>query len=128
MSDSDNRHPDLNGSDSLPDAVVEKRRGLSIVWLIPLVAALVGAWLAYKTLSEQGPIITLTFREGTGLDAGKTKIKYKALDVGVVETVRFGPDLSEVIVTARMSKEVERHLGENSRFWVVRPRLGFGGM
>jgi len=128
MSDSDSRHPDLNGSDSLPDAVVEKRRGFSIVWLIPLVAALVGAWLAYKTLSEQGPILTLTFREGTGLDAGKTKIKYKALDVGVVETVRFSPDLSEIIVTARMNKEVERHLGENSRFWVVRPRLGFGGV
>ena len=128
MSDSDSRHPDLNGSDSLPDAVVEKRRGLSIVWLIPLVAALIGAWLAYKTLSEQGPTITLTFREGTGLEAGKTKIKYKALDVGVVETVRFSPDLSEIIVTARMNKEVERHLGENSRFWVVRPRLGFGGV
>ena len=52
MSDSDSRHPDLNGSDSLPDAVVEKRRGFSIVWLIPLVAALVGAWLAYKTLER----------------------------------------------------------------------------
>lgn len=128
MSDSDIRHSGSGGSDSLPDAVVEKRRGFSIIWLIPLVAALIGAWLAYKTLSEQGPTITLTFREGTGLEAGKTKIKYKALDVGVVETVRFSPDLSEIIVTARMNKEVERHLGENSRFWVVRPRLGFGGV
>ncbi|QQS53687.1 MAG: MCE family protein [Candidatus Competibacteraceae bacterium] len=129
MSDNDIRHPGPAGNDYLPDAVVvEKRRGFSIVWLIPLVAALIGAWLAYKTLSEQGPIITLTFREGTGLEAGKTKIKYKALDVGVVKTVRFSPDLSQVIVTAEMNKEVARHLGENSRFWVVRPRVGLSGV
>ena len=129
MSDNDIRYQDPSGNDPVPDAVVvEKRSGFSIVWLIPLVAALIGAWLAYKTLSEQGPTITLTFREGTGLEAGKTKIKYKALDVGVVKTVRFSPDLSAVIVTAEMNKEVERQLGENSRFWVVRPRLGLGGV
>ena len=129
MSDNDIRHQGSAGNDALPDAVVvEKRHGFSIVWLIPLVAALIGAWLAYKTLSEQGPTITLTFREGTGLEAGKTKIKYKALEVGVVETVQFGPDLSDVIVTARMNKEVERHLGQDSRFWVVRPRVGLGGV
>ncbi|MGB5065081.1 MAG: MlaD family protein [Candidatus Competibacter sp.] len=129
MSDNDIQHQGPSGNDSLPDAVVvEKRSGFSIVWLIPLVAALVGAWLAYKTLSEQGPIITLTFREGTGLEAGKTKIKYKALDVGVVETVRFSPDLSHVIVMVRMNKEVEQHLGANSRFWVVRPRIGLSGV
>ncbi len=129
MSDNDIQHQGPSGNDSLPDAVVvEKRSGFSIVWLIPLVAALVGAWLAYKTLSEQGPIINLTFREGTGLEAGKTKIKYKALDVGVVETVRFSPDLSHVIVMVRMNKEVEQHLGANSRFWVVRPRIELSGV
>ncbi|MDG4554217.1 MAG: MlaD family protein [Candidatus Competibacter sp.] len=129
MSDNDIRHQGPSGNDPVPDAVVvEKRSGFSIVWLIPLVAALIGAWLAYKTLSEQGPVITLAFREGTGLEAGKTKIKYKALEVGVVETVQFGPDLSDVIVTARMNKEVERHLGQDSRFWVVRPRVGLGGV
>lgn len=128
MNDNDIRPRNPGNGAPLPDAIVEKRRGFSIVWLLPLVAALIGAWLAYKTLSEQGPTITLTFREGTGLEAGKTRIKYKALDVGVVKTVRFGPDLSRVIVSAQMNKEVEPHLGEHSRFWVVRPRLGFGGV
>ena len=72
MNENEIRQQDSGRHDALPDAVVKERRGISIVWLIPLVAALLGAWLAYKTLSEEGPIITLTFQEGTGLEAGKT--------------------------------------------------------
>ena len=128
MNENEIRQQDSGRHDALPDAVVKERRGISIVWLIPLVAALLGAWLAYKTLSEEGPIITLTFQEGTGLEAGKTKVKYKALDVGVVSTVQFDSDLSHVIVTVQMDKDVEQHLGGDTRFWVVRPRLGFGGV
>lgn len=128
MNDNKIRHQEPGRHDALPDAVVKERRGISIVWLIPLIAALLGAWLAYKTLSEEGPVITITFQEGTGLEAGKTKIKYKALDVGVVNAVQFNSDLSHVIVTAQMDKDVEQHLGGDTRFWVVRPRLGFGGV
>ena len=73
MTDSDKSTPDLNGSDSLPDAVVEKRRGFSIVWLIPWSRRWSAPGWPTRPWSEQGPTITLTFREGTGLDAGKTK-------------------------------------------------------
>jgi paraquat-inducible protein B len=112
----------------LPEVAVRKRRGPSLVWLIPLVAALIGAWLAYKTLSEQGPVVAITFKEGTGLEAGKTKVMYKALQVGTVETVRLSEDLSHVLVTASLGKDVEPHLGENTKFWVVRPRIGISGV
>jgi paraquat-inducible protein B len=114
--------------DALPDALVEQRRGLSLVWLIPVVAALIGGWLAYKTLSEKGPLITLTFKEGTGLEAGKTHLRHKALDVGLVKRVQFSDDLSHVVVTAELAKNVESHLGANTKFWVVRPRVGLGGV
>jgi paraquat-inducible protein B len=63
--------------DALPEIAVQKKRGFSIVWIIPIVAALVGGWLAYKTISEKGPTITITFEDGEGLKAGKTKVKYK---------------------------------------------------
>ncbi len=59
--------------EELPEVAVHKKRGFSIVWIIPIVAALVGGWLAYKTISEKGPTITIIFKDGAGLEAGKTK-------------------------------------------------------
>ena len=124
-------HPEETGAarpQDAPELVVERRRGFSIVWLIPLVAALVGGWLAYTTLTEKGPSITITFKEGTGVEAGKTKVTYKALEVGMVESVRLSEDLSHVIVTANLSKDVKEHLREGTQFWVVRPRVGLSGV
>ena len=98
------------------------------MWIIPVVAALIGGWLTYKTISEQGPKVIITFEDGAGLESGKTKIKYKSIEVGTVQTVYINPDLSRVVVTAEFNKQTEPHLTENTRFWVVRPRLGLGGI
>jgi paraquat-inducible protein B len=100
-----------------------RRRRLSPIWAFPIVAALVGAWLAYTTLSEKGPTITIDFKTATGLAPGKTRIKHKDIDLGVVDKVEPSPDLTSVSVTAKMSKRAEDHLTDNTRFWVVRPRL-----
>jgi paraquat-inducible protein B len=104
------------------------RRRFPIVWLIPLVAALIGAWLFYKTLSEKGPEITITFETAEGLEAGKTKIKLKDVDVGTVKSIRIDRDLTNVIVVAEMVKDITPHLTENTQFWVVRPRLSASGV
>jgi paraquat-inducible protein B len=114
--------------EDLPKATVQKKRGISIVWIIPIVAALIGGWLIFKTISEKGPTVTITFKDGAGLEAGKTKIKYKSIEVGTVKTVHISHDLSHVVVTAELSKQSEPHLTENAQFWVVRPRLGLGGI
>ena len=111
-----------------PELLVEKSRGLPLVWLIPLVALLIGAWLAYKTLSEEGPKITIIFKDAGGLEAGKTKVKYKEVDVGTVETVVLSEDLSQVLVTAKLDRHVESQLGKDTKFWVVEPQLGLGGI
>ena len=127
-----NKPPEQDNTDSFDGEIstlaLKKARGISIVWLIPLVALLIGAWLAYKTLSEEGPTITITFKEPGGLEAGKTKIKYKDVEVGTVETVKLSDDLSKVIVTAQLEKSVESHLGEGTQFWVVEPRFGLNGV
>lgn len=112
----------------LADAQVHGRRRLSTVWLIPLVAAILGGWLAYKTISEQGPTIHLAFETAAGLEAGKTKIKYKDVEVGLVDSVVVNEDLSKIAVTASVEKAFERHLTTATRFWVVRPRVGQGGV
>lgn len=118
--------PNLPIQDTLPDPIIETRRNVSLVWLIPLVAALIGGWLAFKAISEQGPTITITFDSAEGLEAGQTKIRYKNVEVGQVETIRLSADLSEVIVTAKLVKGSESYLTQRTRFWVVRARVAAG--
>jgi len=107
-------------------AVVQAKKGISIVWVVPLVAILIGGWLAYKAITEKGPTITITFETAEGLEAGKTKIKYKDVEVGQVVSITLGKDLDHVIVTADLVKDSESHLTENTRFWVARARIGAG--
>ena len=126
MSNSKNDKPDLKG---VPEADVRTRkRRISIVWLVPLVALAIGGWLVYKAVSEKGPTITITFKSAAGLEAGKTKIKYKDVELGQVDSVELGDDLSQVIVKAELVKEAKNFLSENTRFWVVRARVAAGGV
>ncbi|MFZ1416464.1 MAG: MlaD family protein [Defluviicoccus sp.] len=120
--------PDQTLAHEPQPVLVDRRRRISLVWLVPLVAVLIGGWLAYKTITEAGPTIRIAFETAEGLEAGKTKIRHKDVEIGIVETVRFSDDLKHVIVTAKMVKEMERHLTEGARFWVVRPRLSASGV
>ncbi|WP_018412145.1 PqiB family protein [Methyloversatilis thermotolerans] len=96
---------------------------IPLVWIIPLVAALIGLFLAARTWIEQGPVITLQFATGAGLEPGKTRIKYKDIDVGLISAVRLSDDGSHVVAQAQMAREAARLLVEDTRFWVVRPRV-----
>jgi paraquat-inducible protein B len=99
-----------------------------MIWLVPLVAAAIAVWLAAVTLREQGPTVTITFRTAEGLEAGKTKVRYKDVEVGTVEEVRLSDDLKGVAAIAKLSKQVEPFMREGTRFWVVRPRVGASGV
>ena len=112
-----------DNSEVLPEAIAQASTRFSIVWLIPLIAAMIGGWLAYKTISEKGPTITIQFKDAAGLEPEKTKVKYRAVEMGVVNHVAFSADLSHVLVTATMDKNAEPHLTEGAKFWVVRPRI-----
>ncbi|MGE5255764.1 MAG: intermembrane transport protein PqiB [Hyphomicrobiales bacterium] len=116
--------PDSPDMPKVPEAAVQKRkRQFSIVWLVPVVAALIGGWLIVKAYYEKGPEITITFKSAEGLEAGKTKIKFKDVEIGLVQEIRLGEDLSHVKVKAQLVKEASRFLSENTRFWVVRARV-----
>jgi len=116
------------GASGAAQAVVKPKKSISIVWIVPLVALLVGGWLAYKAITEKGPTITITFKSAEGLEAGKTKIKFKDVEVGQVEEIRLSPDLSQIMVTAQLMKQAKDYLSENTRFWVVRARVAGGGV
>ena len=118
--------PGTASSEGVRDAVVEQRSRPSMVWVIPIVAALVGAWLTYHTFSQRGPAVTITFATAEGLEAGKTKVKYKDVEVGSVESIELARGLSHVVVTARLVKDSIPYLTENTRFWVVRAQVSAG--
>ncbi len=121
----DQNQPDLDVEEA-PEAVIQKKNRISIVWLVPLVAAFIGGWLAYKAITEKGPSITISFQSAEGLEAGKTKLKYKDVEIGKVEDIRLSEDLSKVLVTAQLVKEADRYLLEDTQFWVVRARVAAG--
>ncbi|MGD8283631.1 MAG: MlaD family protein [Desulfobacterales bacterium] len=124
-----NDKPDESMLNEVPEAeILSRRRSFSIVWLVPLVAVIIGGWLVYKAQSEKGPTITITFKTAEGLEAGKTKIKYKDVELGQVSAIKLRDDLSQVVVTAELVKEAEAFLSEDTRFWVVRARVGVSGV
>jgi paraquat-inducible protein B len=97
-----------------------------VIWIVPLIAALIGAWMAVRAVTLAGPTITIDFKSAEGLEAGKTRIRFKNVEVGRVESIRLSPDLSNVTVTATMVKDIEPYLTKSTRFWIVRARVAAG--
>ena len=112
--------------DKAPAAKVQTKRSFSIIWVVPIVALIIGGWLAYKAKSEKGPTLTITFESAEGLVAGKTKFKYKDVEIGVVSAIDLLDDLSGVVVTAEMVKDFSAYMTEKTSFWVVRARVAAG--
>ena len=102
---------------------VSRKSGISIFWIIPLVALAIGGWLSFKAYTDQGPLVTITFKKAEGVVAEKTKVRLRDVDVGMVESVDLSDDLQTVIVKARLKKDAEKHLFEGTRFWVETPRV-----
>lgn len=109
-------------------AKIQVKRGFSLVWIVPIVALVIGGWLAFKAINEKGPVIAITFTTADGLEAGKTKIKFKDVEIGQVEQIALNEDASKVVVTAKMIKGSEPYLTDQTKFWVVRPRISGGSV
>ncbi|RKT21359.1 paraquat-inducible protein B [Paraburkholderia sp. RAU2J] len=114
--------PDLPAAEPVP----RSRWRMQLVWLVPIVAVLIGGWLATKAVLERGEKISISFKTGEGLEAGKTKLKFKDVDIGVVEAVNLSPDHKNVVAQAEVARDVASLMVENTRFWVVRPRISGG--
>ena len=104
------------------------RNRLSYLWLLPVIALGIGLWLAYSHLSQIGPVIHIAFTSAEGLDAGKTKIRYKDLEVGTITRIDLSHDLKQIIVTAQMQRTAEALLKKDSQFWVVKPQISTAGI
>src|SRR5450830_237676 len=101
----------------IPNLTVRSRKRLpSVVWMVPVIAALIGLWLVIHSITSQGPVITITFKSAEGLEVGKTKLRYKDVDVGQVKAITLSTDRKNVLVTARLIKSAAHILASDTRF------------
>jgi paraquat-inducible protein B len=116
--------------DDLPEAVPDRprRTRLPLVWILPALVFIVSAFVVVQQKLAQGPQIDISFADAEGLEANKTKIRYKDVDIGDVTDIHVAKDRKKVIVTARIHRDARDYLVNDTRFWVVRPRITGGGV
>jgi paraquat-inducible protein B len=112
----------------LPQASARRARRVSVIWLVPLVAIAIGAWLAWDTLSKRGPRITISFETAEGLQPGQSQLKFKDIVFGTVSGVALSPDHTRALVTVATTREAAPLLTDKTLFWVVKPRLFAGNL
>jgi paraquat-inducible protein B len=109
-------------------ASTRRSRRFSAIWLLPIVAVAIGAWLAWDTLSKEGPTISITFETAEGLQAGQSQLKFREITLGTVKSLALSPDHSHVVVTVATTKQAAPLLTSTAQFWVVKPRLFAGNL
>ncbi|MHB1056797.1 MAG: PqiB family protein [Rhodanobacter sp.] len=127
----DDNHAGTPGPDNedLPRPVVMRRRfSVSLIWLVPALAALIGLSLVVSSRLQAGPQISISFQSAEGLDPGKTPVKYKNVTIGKVHKIRLSTDRTHVLVTVALEKSAQGFATKGTRYWVVRPRIGLGGV
>ena len=116
--------------DALPQATVvrKKRTRVSVVWIIPILAAVVAVGIAVQQILSEGPTISIVFKAAVGIEAGKTFIKYKDVNIGQVTSVELADDYGKVTVTAKIAKSAAGLMVKDAKFWVVEPRVTLSGV
>lgn len=118
-----------NQAKNLPQPTLVKQRWLpSLIWLIPIIAAIIGLMLVVKFVLERGPEITISFDTAEGLTTGSTKVKYKNVDIGEVTDIKLSDDLAKVIATVQLTEGAEHFTSTDSKFWVVTTRITAAGV
>ncbi|WP_341666831.1 PqiB family protein [Alcaligenes sp. SDU_A2] len=118
-----------SGDPPTPRVVLAKRSRFSWIWILPIAAALVGASLVVRNWMLTGPRITISFDSADGLAVDQTKLRYRDVNVGTIVDIQVAPDRQRVIVTAQLERDGAEFITQkDSRFWVVRPRLGLSGV
>ncbi|UOD49695.1 PqiB family protein [Orrella daihaiensis] len=111
-----------------PKVGQRSKRNLAWVWLIPAVAALTAASIVWREWSTRGPVIEISFTSASGIEEGKTQIKYRDVVVGLVTDIQLSKNRENVLITAQLDKDAEALASDQSQFWVVKPTIGVTGV
>lgn len=123
-----NEVPERPQRDAPVQARLRSQRWFGWAWAAPLGAVAIILWLAGRSLADRGPAITISFKNVDGLQAGQTKIQHRNVDLGTVESLELTPDMARVVVHARMTRAAKDHLTEDTRFAIIAPHVGVGGI
>ena len=126
MSENDNE--DAPQDPQVPEAEVRKRRGISVVWIVPIIAAVLAGGLWLQSIQSRGPMVTVVFDDGSSLEAGKTKVLFEGVEVGRMQSVELAADLKSVETTIQLDESAQKMALEGAEYWVVRPSIGIGGI
>jgi len=118
----------MSSSKTESTPVISTKRSISSIWILPFIALLLGGWMVYQDWANRGQLVSISFITADGIEAGKTKIKVRSVEVGKVESVQLNYADGNVLVKARIEPEAAPLLLQDTRFWVVRPRVGAGGV
>lgn len=105
-----------------------KDNAFSFIWFVPFIALAIAIILAISAWQSQGPMVEIYFKEAAGIEPKRTKIRYKNVDVGTVESIKVSDSLASIVVTAELAPEFSEYLSENTKFWVVSPRISLSGI
>jgi paraquat-inducible protein B len=117
-----------NNDERLPNAYITRKKGISAIWIVPIIALLFGAWLIMKAVSERGTFITVKFDNASGIVVGKTEVRYKGLPTGIVTGLEVSEDLQSVIVEIEMVAKAKNMLTDKTLFWAVTADISFQGI
>ena len=111
-----------------PTAAISKKRTLSPIWIIPLIAVFVASWMFYQYQQSQGTTIYITMPNAEGVIPGKTEIKVRSVKMGVIAQVRLAEDQTTVVARAVIDKDYEHLLNQDAKIWIVKTRIDETGI
>ncbi|MGF6147530.1 paraquat-inducible protein B [Kingella potus] len=100
----------------------------SFVWIVPLLAFLVGGWLLFDHIRNTGPKITLYLDSAEGIETNNTVVRVLSVNVGKITNIRLRGDGKGVELTAQLNADVKNMLKTDTQFWVVKPRIDGSGI
>jgi paraquat-inducible protein B len=118
----------MNDTNDKSQAIITRKSRFSVVWLLPIIAAIIGIGMVYQQWQNRGTDIVIVFENAQGLEAKKTKVKFRNVDIGTLKSISFSNDNNSIEATVEIEKSMQEFLHSDTQFWVVRPRIGSGGV
>jgi paraquat-inducible protein B len=115
----------------IKDPIIKEKSSFNFItsiWLVPFIALIVGGWLIYEHFSKLGPLIKIEFSNSSGLVAGQSVVKFRDVSIGKVTKIEINANKEGVVVYARVNKDAQPFLNESTKFWIVKPEVGYSGV